>query len=172
MFAGPFVYNDANKLTLQVVTLLLRSRLSDAIREELGATYSITVESQAARIPKPEYRLQIDWTCDPARAQSLIQRVMAEVDSVRQTLLVPDRVLPYAHHSDAGLREEERGERVPARPENLAPLRRRRRGQRRGGGQGAVADFRAERHRDSAGRAPTILDADNYVRVTLMPETK
>ena len=46
------MYDDANRLALQAVTLLLQSRLNDAIREELGATYSITVESQASQDPE------------------------------------------------------------------------------------------------------------------------
>src|SRR5947208_1760216 len=79
VFAGPFVYDDANNLALQTVTLLLQSRLSDAIREELGGTYNIAVNSEAAKNPRPQYRVRIDWTCDPARTAGLVQRVMEEV---------------------------------------------------------------------------------------------
>ena len=92
VFTGPFVYDDANKLALQAVTLVLQSRLSDAIREELGGTYSITVNSDAARIPRPEYRVRIDWTCDPARTASLVERVMEEIAFVRKTLLSAEQV--------------------------------------------------------------------------------
>jgi zinc protease len=169
VFAGPFVYNDANKLALHVVTLLLQSRLSDAIREELGATYSITVESQSSRIPKPEYRVQIDWTCDPARTQSLVQRVMTEVEFVRQTLLGPDQVSrirsilvrDFEKNSEENgyllgqiSRRYEDGDGAHVadalRPPQLSEL------------SGAVIQKAAQRY----------LDTDNYVRVTLMPEAK
>ena len=92
VFTGPFVYDDANKLALHTVTLVLQSRLSEAIREQLGGTYSITVNSDTSRAPKPEYRVRIDWTCDPARTSSLVDRVMEEVAFVRNTLLSPEQV--------------------------------------------------------------------------------
>ena len=170
VFGGPFEYNDANKLSLQVVTLLLQSRLSEAIREELGGTYSITVQSQSAKIPRPEYRLRIDWTCDPARTQSLVQRVMTEVEAVRQTRLMPDQVsvvrgiLAQDFEKDSEdngylLAQISRryddgdganvGAAVKA-PQQISEL------------SGAVIQQAAQRY----------LDTDNYVRVTLMPETK
>ncbi len=171
VFAGPFVYDDANKLALQAVRLLLQSRLSDAIREELGATYSITVESQSARIPSPEYRLRINWTCDPARTQSLVQRVMTEVEFVRQMLLVPEQVSrvrsilarEFEKNSEENgylLGQISRryddgdaanvGAAVQPPPQHISEL------------SGAVIQQAAQRY----------LDTDNYVRVTLMPETK
>src|SRR5206468_882515 len=91
-FAGASVYDDANNRALQTVTLLLQSRLSDAIREELGGTYNIAVNSEAAKNPRPQYRVRIDWTCDPARTAGLVQRVMEEVSFVRKTLLSPEQV--------------------------------------------------------------------------------
>ena len=57
------------------------SRLNDAIREELGATYSIEATSNVVRLPKPEYRVRINWTCDPARVDSLAQRVFQEIEA-------------------------------------------------------------------------------------------
>ena len=170
VFAGPFVYDDANKLALQVVTLLLQSRLSDAIREELGATYSITVESQSARIPRPEYRLRIDWTCDPARTQSLVRRVMTEIDSVRQTLLMPEQVsrLRSLLTRDHEKKSEENGY-------LLGQIAR-----RYDDGDGAnvgAAVHPAQQISELSGAtiqqaARRYLDTDNYVRVTLIPETK
>ena len=44
VFSGPFDYDDANRLALRTAVLLLQSRLNDAIREELGGTYSITAD--------------------------------------------------------------------------------------------------------------------------------
>ena len=75
---GPFEYDDANKLALQTATLLLQSRLSDAIREELGATYASPPSRKPAGIRGPNI------ACDrldvrPAHVQSLVQRVFQEV---------------------------------------------------------------------------------------------
>ena len=66
-----------------MMVLLLQSRLSDAIRDELGGTYSIAVDSQAINYPRPEFRVRIDWTCDLARVQCLVQRVFEELPKPR-----------------------------------------------------------------------------------------
>ena len=153
-----------------VVTLLLQSRLSDAIREELGGTYSITVQSQSARIPRPEYRLRIDWTCDPARTQSLVQRVMTEVEFCQADAAHAGTGVPCAgilaqdfekNSEDNGYLlaqisrryDDGDGANVGAAvhpPQQISEL------------SGAVIQQAAQRY----------LDTHNYVRVTLMPETK
>ena len=92
VFSGPFVYDDAHRLALRATTLVLQSRLLDTIRQELGGTYSITATPSAQRFPRPEYRVRIDWTCDPARMDTLVQRVFEEIEFVRTTALSQDQV--------------------------------------------------------------------------------
>ncbi len=87
VMAGPFEYDDTHRLALRTATLLLQSRLFDTIRQELGGTYSITAATDTAKFPHPEFRLRIDWTCDPARAAMLGQRVLQEIGFVRTTPL-------------------------------------------------------------------------------------
>src|SRR5205823_6665182 len=41
VLSGPFVYDDAHRLELRTIALLLQSRLFETIRQELGGTYSI-----------------------------------------------------------------------------------------------------------------------------------
>ncbi|HVH27461.1 MAG TPA: insulinase family protein [Vicinamibacterales bacterium] len=170
VFGGPFEYNDANKLSLQVVTFLLQSRLSEAIREELGGTYSITVDSQSAKTPRPEYRLRIDWTCDPARTQSLVQRVMTEVEFVRQTRLMPDQVSRVR-----GILAQDFEKNSEDNGYLLAQISRR---YDDGDGANVGAAVRLPQQVSELSgaliqqAAQRYLDTDNYVRVTLMPETK
>jgi zinc protease len=169
VFAGPFVYDDANKLALQIVTLLLQSRLSDAIREELGGTYSIAVNLETAKDPKPQYRVRIDWSCDPARTASLVQRVMEEVSFVRKTLLSPDQMSRVRSilmkdferdSQDNGYllaeisRRYDNGDAANVdiavqSPQQISEL------------SGAAIQLAAQRY----------LDTENYVRVTLVPAT-
>ena len=92
VLAGPFEYDDAHKLALRTMTLVLQSRLNDAIRQELGGTYSITATPAWGRVPRPEYSVRIDWTCDPARTAALVQRVFEEIAFVRTTPLSPDQM--------------------------------------------------------------------------------
>jgi zinc protease len=87
VFHGPFEYDPAHRLALRTMTMLLESRLFDTIRQELGGTYSITAGPDATKFPRPKYTVRIEWTCDPARTESLVQRVFREVDFVKSTRL-------------------------------------------------------------------------------------
>jgi len=167
-FSGPIVYDDQHKLALRTMVLLLQARLNDAIREELGGTYSITADSQTAKFPKPEYRVQIDWTCDPARVDGLVQRVFQEIGRVKATLLTEDQM---SRVREALLRQLEQD-----REENGYLLNQ-------------LVRRYEDREADAAGRSPLpqiaaldgeavqlaaqqYLDTGNYVKVTLLPETK
>ena len=87
VFTGPFQYDDQHVLALRTMTLLLQSRLLDAIRQELGGTYSITATPSAEKFPKPQYTVRIEWTCDPARTQALVARVFEEIENVKGTFI-------------------------------------------------------------------------------------
>src|SRR6185295_11379756 len=79
VFSGPFEYDDRHALALLAMTRVLESRLFEAIRQELGGTYSITVDPDTAKFPRPQYVVRIDWTCDPARTDALVRRVFDEI---------------------------------------------------------------------------------------------
>jgi zinc protease len=71
---------------------VLQSRLLDTIRQELGGTYSITASQSVEKIPRPEYTVRIDWTCDPTRTADLVQRVLQEIEFVKTTPLTPGQM--------------------------------------------------------------------------------
>src|SRR5262249_15109988 len=83
MFSGPFEYDDPHTLALRTTTRLLESRLFDAIRQELGGTYSITADPDIEKFPRPQYVVRIEWTCDPAQTAALVRRVFAEIASLK-----------------------------------------------------------------------------------------
>lgn len=92
VFSGPFQDTELHRTALRTMTLLLQSRLLDTIRQELGGTYSITATPTMDKLPQPTYRVRIEWTCDPARTATLIQRVFEEIAFVKDTLLSPGQV--------------------------------------------------------------------------------
>jgi len=170
IFSGPIEYDDAHKLAFRTMTLLLQSRLLDSIRQELGGTYSITASPRTAKFPKPEYRIRIDWTCDPARAATLIQRVFEEINAVKAATYSPNQMSLIRQGL---LREFEQDSQdngyllneIARRYEN-----------------GDAADVAAVEDMprriaaltgDAIQRAAlTYLDTTRYVQVMLMPETK
>jgi zinc protease len=170
IFSGAFDYSDASRLALRTAVMLLQSRLNDAIREELGATYSIEATSDVVRLPKPEYRVRINWTSDPARVDSVVQRVFQEIETARSATLTQDGMARvrdilmkeldqrsqdnrYVLNDIARLYEEGDAAnlaKVNQEPANIAAL------------TAAVIHQAAMRYFDTA----------NYVQVTLMPEKK
>jgi zinc protease len=168
VFSGPFEYTEPNKLALETMVLLLESRLSDAIREELGGTYSITASPESSKFPRPQYRIRIDWTCDPARTADLTRRVMEEVDDTRNQLLTSVQV---GRIRDVLLREYDRNSQDNGYL--LAQIAR----VYANGDAAQIGDIVRLPDRIAQLTASTIqaaaqkyLDLNNYVQITLKPE--
>ena len=170
VLSGPFEYDDAHRLTLRTIALLLESRLVETIRQELGATYSITATPDAKKFPRPEFTVRIDWTCDPARTATLAQRVSEEIRFVRATPLSPDQVTRIR---EALLREFETNSQDNGYLLNQISRRYE---------DGDAANVAAVTHLPDQiaaltgdaiqQAAATYLNTGNYVKITLMPETK
>jgi zinc protease len=93
VLSGPFEYDAPHKLAMRTVTMLLQSRLFDTIRQDLGGTYSITANLETQKFPRPQYAVRIEWTCDPARTDSLVQRVWQEIAFVRDVRLSAQQLM-------------------------------------------------------------------------------
>jgi zinc protease len=170
VLSGPFEYDDAHVLALKTMTLLLQSRLLETIRQELGGTYSITATPNAGKLPRPQFSVRIDWTCDPARTESLVQRVFKEIAFVRDTPLSP-RQVDSIH--DVLLREFETNSQNNGYLLNQIARR------YEDGDAANVATavdmtgaIRALNGDTIYKAAQAYLDTKSYVKVTLMPETK
>lgn len=170
VFSGAFDYSETNRLALRTTAMLLQSRLNDVIREELGATYSITADSSAVRYPKSEYRVRINWTCDPARVESVVQRVFQEIADARDQVLTPQQM--------ARVREILRRDADKDRLDNGYLLNEIARRYEDGVAAGlALVDAEAAEIAalDAAAvhqAASTYLDLSNYVQVILLPEKR
>jgi zinc protease len=169
VFSGPFEFTPQSQLALRTTTILLQSRLSEAIREQLGATYAISADSDANRYPQPEYRVTIDWTCDPAQVDRLVQRVLVEVAAVRDTRLTEEQMvrvrailqgeLDRSSQDNAFLLNQ-----ILRRYETGEPLT-------RDVVSEQAAEIKALTADAVAQAAVRYLDPARYVRVTLMPDT-
>ncbi len=170
VFTGPFEYDDAHRLALRTMTLVLQSRLLEAIRQELGGTYSITATPDTEKLPRPEYSVRIDWTCDPARTATLVRRVFDEIRAVKATRLSPDQA---ALIREGLLREFEKNSQDNRYLLNQIS----RRYEDGDAADVAAVDHLPDRIAALTGEAiqqaaRTYLDTDNYVKVTRMPETE
>ena len=170
VFSGPFQYDDAHRLALRAMALVLQSRLLDTIRQQLGGTYSITANQSIEKFPKPEYSLRIDWTCDPARTADLVQRVFQEIEYVKNTPLDRGQM---AVVREVLLRQFEANSRENGYLLNQISQR-----YAEGDAAGLAAAVNLPGRLgtltadDVQQTARTYLKSDNYVIVTLLPERK
>ena len=170
VLSGPFEYDDAHRLALRTMTFVLQSRLLDTIRQELGGTYSITATPNTQKFPRPEYSVRIDWTCDPARTATLVQRVFEEIAFVRTTPLSSEQVT-LLH--EALQREFERNSQDNGYLLNQIASRYEDGDAADVAAVGNLPDRIAALTGDAIHQAAqTYLDPANYVKVTLMPEAK
>jgi len=170
VFNGPFQYDDEHRLALRTMTLILQSRLLEAIRQDLGGTYSITATPMTAKYPTPRYQVRIDWTCDPARTSALVRRVFDEIAQLKTAQYSPGQM---ALIREGLLRDYEKSSQDNRYLLNRVALRYE---DGDGADVGAVMKLpdriAALASDDIQQAALKYLDLKNYVQVTLMPEAK
>jgi zinc protease len=83
VFNGPFEYTPQNRYLLQSLAEVLSISLRERLREELGATYGVSVTASTSRIPRGEYGFTIDYGSSPERAEELSRVIFAYLDTVR-----------------------------------------------------------------------------------------
>ena len=80
---GPFQYDQTQRVAIRAMGTVLQDRLREAIREELGGTYSISASPGVQKIPRPEYTFSIQFGCDPQRVGDLVKRVFQEIEKFK-----------------------------------------------------------------------------------------
>ena len=80
VFSGPFEYTQTQRVAIRAMADMLQARLLQAIREQLGGTYSITAIQNVQKIPRPEYVVTVQFGCDPQRTDNLVTRVFQEIE--------------------------------------------------------------------------------------------
>src|SRR4051812_2201515 len=84
IFTGPFEYTRQNRYYLSALAELLNIKLREALRENLGGTYGVSVSPGASREPLPSYRFTIGFGSAPERLESLTAAALAQIDSVKK----------------------------------------------------------------------------------------
>lgn len=168
VFSGPFVYDPQHRITLRAMTSIFQSRLLEVLREELGGTYSVSVNGSTDRIPRQEYQIAIRFGGDPQRVEGLVKRVFEEIEKYKAN----------------GPTQKELDD------ERSAMLREFETSSKQNGFLLSQISAKYQAGEDVAGiwqapelyqkldvaslqqAAKTYLNTDNYVRVTLLPEKK
>lgn len=82
-FNAPYEWSRKDQWVCSSLGDILRVRLRNAVREELGGTYSIVAEAELEELPWAHAWAIIRFDCAPERADELIAAVFAEIDSLK-----------------------------------------------------------------------------------------
>lgn len=78
-YTGDWNYNQPNSLIMSMLSSCLQTRYTQTIREDKGGTYGVSVNGSLSRQPITSYRLNVSFQTDPAKVQSLVEIVQAEL---------------------------------------------------------------------------------------------
>ena len=84
VFTGPFEWSRKNSYNLGSAIDVLRIRLREVLREEMGGTYGVGVGLSTTRYPEQRYSIRISFGCAPDSVEQLTRAVFAQIDSLKQ----------------------------------------------------------------------------------------
>jgi zinc protease len=83
VFTGPFTWSRENRHSINALASVLRIKLREALREEKGGTYGVSVGASPVHYPRAEYRFTIGFGCAPDRVDELVRNAFDQIDSVK-----------------------------------------------------------------------------------------
>jgi len=83
VFTGSFDWSRENRYVMNAMVEVLRIKLREVLREDLGGTYGVGIGASAAERPVQDYRINISFGCNPDRVEELTQAVMRQIDSLK-----------------------------------------------------------------------------------------
>lgn len=86
------VFNKKNKILSYMLSEWLTKRYLETIREEEGGSYGVQVGTDLSQSPTPLFSLEINFDCNPDKADALVKIVHAELSRV-QTENIPANML-------------------------------------------------------------------------------
>lgn len=165
VFTGPFDDTPEDRLGMRILGNILETRLRERLREEMGGTYGVTVETTYDRFPYGRYTVSVGFGSDPQRVEELSAALFHEIRTLQEQGPTADQVLTA--------RQQERRSRESDQQENTWWVAQLSLAYQKGTDPRLLADLSLldrvvpEKVRENARRW---LNLDRYVRVTLWPE--
>jgi len=82
VFPGEFEYTRQNRYDMYSMMQVLRIRLREVLREDMGGVYGVGVWASMSKNPTAEYSLNITFGCSPDRVGELTDAVLTEVKKI------------------------------------------------------------------------------------------
>ncbi|MBI2268768.1 MAG: insulinase family protein [Bacteroidetes bacterium] len=83
-YTGSFEYNRQNRLVFNALNKLLDIKLREAIREEKGGTYGVSVYGRPSHYPIQDYSLTIYFGCDPKNVNDLTKTALDVLENIKK----------------------------------------------------------------------------------------
>jgi zinc protease len=84
VFSGAFENDEMHRVVATTMGDTVAGNLQRALREDLGGTYGVSVVPSFTKRPTSEYRLTINFVCDPARTDSLVKTAFQVIDEFKK----------------------------------------------------------------------------------------
>jgi zinc protease len=84
-FTGPFEWNRENRYVIGSLASVMRIRLREVLREDMGGTYGVGVFGGGSRDPYQNYTFNVNFGTAPERLQELSAAVFAQIDTLKQS---------------------------------------------------------------------------------------
>jgi zinc protease len=82
-FNGRFDDTGDQRYALSSLEDVLRLRLREHLREDLGGTYGVRIAARTRRLPDQEYSFQISFGSAPDRVEELVAEARRQIDSMK-----------------------------------------------------------------------------------------
>jgi zinc protease len=82
-FTGSFEWTLENRYKAEAMLDVLRIKLRDRIREDMGGTYGVRIRGDFDRYPRQQYKITISFGANPERVEELTQEIFNQIDSLR-----------------------------------------------------------------------------------------
>ncbi|HEU4521307.1 MAG TPA: insulinase family protein, partial [Thermoanaerobaculia bacterium] len=83
VFHGDAEWSVENQNQIGALAEILRIRLREALREDLGGVYGVGVSGWISRRPEEDYMFTISFGADPERVDELVAAVFSEIDKLQ-----------------------------------------------------------------------------------------
>jgi zinc protease len=168
VFSGAFQNDEAHRVIARAMADTLAGNLQRTLREDLGGTYGVSVVPNFTKQPTEEYRVTINFACDPARTESLTRAAFQVIEEYKrlgpsQAQVVDARVALARDFETNSQRNDYLLNRILFKYEF---------------GEDVAEIFDSQRFYDQItvqalrDAAQAYLDTNRYVEVTLMPEAR
>jgi len=83
-FTGTFNWTPENEYLAHSMLSVLRIKLRERVREDLGGSYGVSVSGNFNHYPRERYRISISFGSNPDRVKELTNAVYSVIDSLKQ----------------------------------------------------------------------------------------